>query len=307
MCNRPMGMKSRRIKSSQITASSSYNANHKPSLARLHLARNGRFTGGWAAAVNNYHQWLQVDFKKPSRIVRVSTQGRQDIDQWVTQYYVQSSVDLVHFVDYMEKSAKKIFQGNYDRYITVTHTFKRPLTGRYFRVHPVTWYSHISMRLEFYGCITGKLCNRPLGMKSGRIRSTMLMASSSWDRNHGPARARLNLARQGGRVGAWVPRQYDRYQWLQVNFVELARISGVCTQGRYNANQWVKQYKIKYGLDGYRFTTVKSGKRDKVFSGNSDRNTIICHKMPKRFNAVYVRINPQSWYGWISLRAEFYG
>ena len=49
-----------------------------------------------------------------------------------------------------------MFQGNYDRYIVVHHKFAHPLYGRYFRVYPVSWYSYIGMRVEFYGCVYGK-------------------------------------------------------------------------------------------------------------------------------------------------------
>ena len=44
-----------------------------------------------------------------------------------------------------------------------------------------------------------------------------------------------------------------------------------------------------------------------VFDGNSDRHTIVYHQFIKPFTAVNVRIYPKSWYGWICLRAEFYG
>ena len=51
----------------------------------------------------------------------------------------------------------QVFRGNYDRYMIVRQRFARPVTARYFRIHPVTWRSWISMRVEFYGCIAGKL------------------------------------------------------------------------------------------------------------------------------------------------------
>ena len=50
----------------------------------------------------------------------------------------------------------QIFRGNFDRYVVVTQRFARPVTARYFRIHPVTWRSWISMRVEFYGCVVGK-------------------------------------------------------------------------------------------------------------------------------------------------------
>ena len=49
----------------------------------------------------------------------------------------------------------KIFHGNYDRYMTVTHKLRRAVFGRYFRIHPVTWRSWICLRVEFYGRVTG--------------------------------------------------------------------------------------------------------------------------------------------------------
>ena len=45
----------------------------------------------------------------------------------------------------------------------------------------------------------------------------------------------------------------------------------------------------------------------KVFTGNSNRHTIVYHDFVKPFSAVYVRIHPKGWYSWISLRAEIYG
>ncbi|PFX25476.1 Neuropilin-1 [Stylophora pistillata] len=44
-----------------------------------------------------------------------------------------------------------------------------------------------------------------------------------------------------------------------------------------------------------------------VFSGNSDRDTIVTHVLMQPIEARYVQINPRSWYGFISMRTEFYG
>ena len=57
---------------------------------------------------------------------------------------------------YTHEIVFQMFKGNYDRYIIVQHKFARPLYGRYFRVYPVSWYSYIGMRIEFYGCVYGK-------------------------------------------------------------------------------------------------------------------------------------------------------
>ena len=52
----------------------------------------------------------------------------------------------------------KVFQGNMERNLVVFHKFRPSLKTRYVRIHPKTWYSYISMRVELYGCRLGKLC-----------------------------------------------------------------------------------------------------------------------------------------------------
>ena len=44
-----------------------------------------------------------------------------------------------------------------------------------------------------------------------------------------------------------------------------------------------------------------------IFDGNTDRHSIVYHQFTRPFTAVYVRIYPRTWYGWISMRAEIYG
>ena len=49
------------------------------------------------------------------------------------------------------------FQGNRDRVSVQTHSIDPPIYGRYFRIIPRGWRSHISMRLELYGAPWSKL------------------------------------------------------------------------------------------------------------------------------------------------------
>ena len=50
-----------------------------------------------------------------------------------------------------------MFLGNSDRYSVVSHVLTNPpIVAKYVRVLPVTWYSHITLRVDFYGCIPGK-------------------------------------------------------------------------------------------------------------------------------------------------------
>ena len=95
--DRPIGLQNYRIKNAAITASSQWDQNHAPWLARLHRSRRGRFMGAWSSRRNDYKQWLQVDMGRSMKVTGIATQGRQDADQWVTAYYVYISSDGVNF------------------------------------------------------------------------------------------------------------------------------------------------------------------------------------------------------------------
>ena len=57
---------------------------------------------------NNRYQWLQIDLGRISKIIRLGTQGRAAVNQWVTYYYLSSSVDGVHFAKYRQNSRDKV-------------------------------------------------------------------------------------------------------------------------------------------------------------------------------------------------------
>ena len=44
-----------------------------------------------------------------------------------------------------------------------------------------------------------------------------------------------------------------------------------------------------------------------LWTGNSDRHSVVYHQFLRTFLATYVRMHPRTWYGWISMRVEFYG
>ena len=108
LCNRPLGMQNRRIRNVAITSSSRWDNHHAPYLARLQNQRRGRYMGGWSAGVNNAFQWLQIDLGRPTKVVRISTQGRPTVNQWVTSYYLLYSQDGVYFAFYFERNTKKV-------------------------------------------------------------------------------------------------------------------------------------------------------------------------------------------------------
>ena len=108
LCNRPMGLQNNRLKNHQMTSSSRWDNFHGPYRARLNIRRHGRHIGAWSSQYNNRYQWLQVDFRGPAKIIRICTQGRQDTNQWVTQYFVMHSLTAVNFVPYQERNSIKV-------------------------------------------------------------------------------------------------------------------------------------------------------------------------------------------------------
>ena len=98
-------MENGKIPSSAITASSSYNAELVPNFARLNSP------SAWAIGVSAAPpQWLQVDLGGVVAVKGVATQGRRLVNQWVTSYFVSSSVNGIEWVKYMENNTVKVSQ-----------------------------------------------------------------------------------------------------------------------------------------------------------------------------------------------------
>ena len=102
-------------------------------------------------------------------------------------------------------------------------------------------------------------CVMPLGLEDRRVSDGQLTASTYYNYHLSPWYGRLNG------LYSWSVRSNRRGQWFQVNFVELMRIKGVATQGRQNANQWVRSYTVRYSVDGMYFRSYTQGRRVKVW------------------------------------------
>ena len=98
-----LGIESRAITNSQITASSELNSYHGVTRVRLHTRETGAtLRGAWVPATNDLNQWLQVDLGKTRDVTYVATQGRNTHSpvQMVTKYKLQFSDDGASFVFY---------------------------------------------------------------------------------------------------------------------------------------------------------------------------------------------------------------
>ena len=90
-------METRLIKDTQITASSEWDSTHAAIHARLNFKAGGGKRGAWSAGSNDANQWIQVALGSYTNVTGIATQGRNEVDQWVTKYQLQYSDDGVNF------------------------------------------------------------------------------------------------------------------------------------------------------------------------------------------------------------------
>jgi hypothetical protein len=88
--------------------------------------------------------------------------------------------------------------------------------------------------------------------------------------------------------------------WIQLDNGKVGSISAIVTQGRKDAAQWVKSFKVKY-KDGSGSWWDIDGK---TFPGNVDKSSKVITTFSKPVRARYIRIYPQTWNGHMSMRAD---
>lgn len=106
--------------------------------------------------------------------------------------------------------------------------------------------------------ITAPLCNYPLGMESGKIPAARITSSSAFNARYTAPNGRLHGA------FCWIARYNNRNQWFKVDFGQSTTIRKIVTQGRKDANQWVKQYRLSYSLDTLHWAVYRQRSQDKV-------------------------------------------
>ncbi|XP_048590614.1 lactadherin isoform X2 [Nematostella vectensis] len=171
---------------------------------------------------------------------------------------------------------------------------------------------HASKRLQsnLEGCANKP---HPLGMEDGSIQDTSITASSHWiEPGHNPHHARLNNQPVSGQhIGAWAAKYNQKGEYLEVDLGQVTWITHVATQGRPKGTgsiHWVTEYSVEYSLKGDQWQSYQDGNGViKVFHGNSDMTTVVKNEFSPVIQARYVRIVAHAWYGYIAMRAEFYG
>ncbi|XP_068694508.1 uncharacterized protein [Montipora foliosa] len=308
-CQQVLGMECGAIKDEQIKASSEWDANHAAIQGRLNFQKSGIKQGAWSAKNNDKNQWLQIDLRTwYTKVTAVASQGRNQVDQWVTKYKLQYSNDGYIFQYYKEQgqTVDEEFTANWDQDTIIYHKLNPPITARYIRFRPVNWHNHISMRVEVYGC--KQACQSALGVQSGAITDNQMSASSEWDLNHADSQGRL-FFESTTKADSWSAKRNDANQWLQIDLGVYSRVTRVASQGRHDHPQWVTKYKLQYSNDGNTFFYyVEAGQTaHKEFPGNKDQHTVVFHELRPTVTARFIRFRPVKWHGHISMRVEIYG
>jgi hypothetical protein len=90
-------------------------------------------------------------------------------------------------------------------------------------------------------------------------------------------------------------------EWYQLDNGVVGEITGVAIMGRATASQWVKTFKVQSKGATGTWTDVDSGK---VYTGNTDMVTQVDVTFDAPVDARYIRIYPQTWNNYMSLRAD---
>ncbi|KAG7215265.1 hypothetical protein INR49_022642 [Caranx melampygus] len=93
--------------------------------------------------------------------------------------------------------------------------------------------------------------HKPLGFEAGSVNPDQITCSSQdqytgWFSSWVPSKARLNAQGFGC---AWLSKFQDNSQWLQIDLTEVKVVSGILTQGRCDADEWITKYSVQYRTD----------------------------------------------------------
>ncbi|MCJ8739594.1 hypothetical protein PDJAM_G00049090 [Pangasius djambal] len=308
-CIQPLGMQSGWIADEQLTESDHY-GDWEAGLARLHLSGS---VNAWVG--NNENSWIQVDLLRPMVVHGIQTQGAKTSfglkDMFTMIFTISYSLDQKTWKTYKGNSSESEykFNGNLDGSRVNDNIFSPPIIGRYIRIHPSTHVIKPTLRFELLGCDLNS-CSLPLGMQR-RHPDIQISASTfrqSWRNSWSPDLARLN---QGGSANAWRPKSNNPYEWLQVDFKDVKRVTGIVTQGAKSlfTSMMVTEFLISVSDDGHSWAMVTEPgtQREKTFEGNSEHDEQKLNVFEPPLFTRFIRIHPKGWVNDIALRVEFLG
>ncbi|XP_035224885.1 hemocytin-like, partial [Stegodyphus dumicola] len=324
-CIEEMGLYNGMISDYQIKTSSNRSPNSDGRFVRLNTPQTEDHSGGWVTEFLDKDQYVQIAFFDERTLTGVKIQGRDMVPQWVTAFTVSYSKDGATWSYIMDATGNKaIFPGNYDSNSVSIVYFPQPVKAQFIRINPVAWENWISMRLEILGCFpeeevkanitepteppTLEGCTDPMGFENGELPETLITVSSTNGPGTGVSRIRLNTHADGERTGGWVPALYDYKPVVLIDFYGERNLTGITTQGREDANMWVISYTVQYSLDNYTWIDAyEMDTKDKVFSGNFDRNTPVTRWFRHMIQARFLKITILDYHTKPALRMEVFG
>ncbi|KAI8493520.1 hypothetical protein Bbelb_289170 [Branchiostoma belcheri] len=152
---------------------------------------------------------------------------------------------------------------------------------------------------------------------SGELPSWSASSEFEAPESHSADRADINTRETADAAGAWIAGTNDQDQWLMRDLGDVSVITGVITKGRNYSPDWpyagphdqyVTSYVISYGNENgdEAFYTDADGQVT-VFQANDDRDTEVYNDFGDfsgRITARFVKIHPQTWHDYISMRAK---
>ncbi|XP_029905202.1 retinoschisin-like isoform X3 [Myripristis murdjan] len=150
--------------------------------------------------------------------------------------------------------------------------------------------------------------HKPLGFEAGSVTTDQISCSNQeqytgWYSSWIPNKARLN---NQGFGCAWLSKFNDQYQWIQIDLKEVGIVSGILTQGRCDADEWITKYSIQYRTVetlNWIYYKDQTG-NNRVFYGNSDRSSTVQNLLRPPIVARYIRLLPLGWHTRIAVRME---
>ena len=108
------------ITDESITASSYYTsrATHAPVRSRFTTLDDETGEGGWVTHYPDHNQWIQAEFLIVKSVVKVATKGRNNENQWVTEYQLKYGLSSNETnLEYVTSAGWEAitFEGNSDR------------------------------------------------------------------------------------------------------------------------------------------------------------------------------------------------
>ena len=101
-------------------------------------------------------------------------------------------------------------------------------------------------------------------MQNGEIPGSAVTASTYYNGNYIASNGRLWFSVINSNFYGWLSSPLDINQYLQVTFKKWTKVTGIASQGRGDAGQWVKSYSVLYSYDGVFFRPYKQSGRTAV-------------------------------------------